>query len=162
MCNQKFAEKELDCRIDHRSYERQGIDQLSTVHEGVDCPGDGSKGHPHQQGRSQPMDQGDQRSDPQSEKKISAQFDWLKEAHEELSKPQAPNLAQILSEYYSGRNAGAWSQKAKIGNLKEFNEICNYLIQNKLTTPEELQERVSVLSDHIDTLKSPCVANLTA
>ncbi len=35
LCNQKFAEKELDCRIDHRSYERQGIDQLPTVHEGL-------------------------------------------------------------------------------------------------------------------------------
>ena len=87
-------------------------------------------------------------------KKISALLDWLKEAHEELSKPQAPNLAQLLSEYYTNRNAGAWSQKAKIGNLKEFNEICNYLMQNKLTTPEELQERVSALSDRIDTLKS--------
>ena len=31
----RFAEKELDCRIDHRSYERQGIDQLPTIHEGV-------------------------------------------------------------------------------------------------------------------------------
>ena len=46
------------------------------------------------------------------------------------------------------------AQKAKIGNLKEFNEIVNYLMQNKLTTPEELQERVSALSDRIDTLKS--------
>ena len=71
-----------------------------------------------------------------------------------MSKPQAPNLAQLLSEYYTNRNAGAWSQKAKIGNLKEFNEIVNYLMQNKLTTPEELQERVSALSDRIDTLKS--------
>ena len=87
-------------------------------------------------------------------KKISAILDWLKEAHEELSKPQAPNLAQLLSKYYTNRNAGAWSQKAKIGNLKEFNEIVNYLMQNKLTTPEELQERVSALSDRIDTLKS--------
>ena len=87
-------------------------------------------------------------------KKISVLLDWLKEAHEELSKPQAPNLAHLLSDYYSGRNAGAWSQKAKIGNLKEFNEIVNYLMQNKLTTPEELQERVSALSERIDTLKS--------
>lgn len=87
-------------------------------------------------------------------KKISALLDWLKEAHEELSKPQAPNLAHLLSDYYSGRKAGAWSQKAKIGNLKEFNEIVNYLMQNKLTTPEKLQERVSALSERIDTLKS--------
>ena len=34
-------------------------------------------------------------------KKISALLDWLKEAHEELSKPQVPNLAQLLSEYYT-------------------------------------------------------------
>ena len=68
----------------------------------------------------------------------------------------------FLSEYYTNRNAGAWSQKAKIGNLKEVNEICNYLMQNKLTTPEELQERVSMLSDRIDTLKNSCVANPTA
>ena len=87
-------------------------------------------------------------------KKITALLDWLKEAHEELNKPQAPNLAQLLSEYYTNRSAGAWSRKAKIGNLKEFNEICNYLMQNNLTTPEQLQERVSALSDRIDTLKS--------
>ena len=53
-------------------------------------------------------------------KKITALLDWLKEAHEELNKPQTPNLAQLLSEYYTSRSAGAWSRKAKIGNLKEF------------------------------------------
>lgn len=34
LCNAKFTEKELPCRIDHRSYERQGVDLLPTVHEG--------------------------------------------------------------------------------------------------------------------------------
>ena len=34
MCNTRFAEKGLECRIDHRSYERQGVEQLPTVHEG--------------------------------------------------------------------------------------------------------------------------------
>ena len=32
LCNQKFAEKGLDCRIDHRSYERQGIEQIPTYY----------------------------------------------------------------------------------------------------------------------------------
>ena len=35
LCNAKFAEKELDVRIDHRSYERQGVELLPTVHEGA-------------------------------------------------------------------------------------------------------------------------------
>ncbi len=34
LCNAKFVEKGLDCRIDHRSYERQGVEQIPTVHEG--------------------------------------------------------------------------------------------------------------------------------
>ena len=34
LCNAKFAEKGLDERIDHRSYERQGIELLPTVYEG--------------------------------------------------------------------------------------------------------------------------------
>ena len=35
LCNAKFAEKGIDVRIDHRSYERQGVDLLPTVHEGA-------------------------------------------------------------------------------------------------------------------------------
>ena len=154
LCNQKFAEKELDCRIDHRSYERQSIDQLPTVHEGVTVRAMEAKGIRTNKGDLNRWIKATNDLIRNLKKKISALLDWLKEAHEELSKPQAPNLAHLLSNYYSGRNAGAWSQKAKIGNLKEFNEIVNYLMQNKLTTPEELQERVSALSERIDTLKS--------
>ena len=140
MCNARFAEKGLECRIDHRSYERQGVEQLPTVHEGPAIRQMGAKTTNALIGKLK--------------KKIAALIDWLKEAHEELTKPQAPNLAQLLSEYYTSRSAGAWSRKAKIGNLKEFNEICNYLMQNDLTTPEQLQERVSALSDRIDILKN--------
>lgn len=154
LCNQKFAEKELDCRIDHRSYERQGIDQLPTVHEGATVRAMEAKGIRTNKGDLNRWIKATNALLRNLKKKISVLLDWLKEAHAELSKPQAPNLAQLLSEYYTNRNAGAWSQKAKIGNLKEFNEIVNYLMQNKLTTPEELQERVSALSDRIDTLKS--------
>ena len=35
LCNAKFEEKGLHDRIDHRSYERQGVEQVPTVHEGV-------------------------------------------------------------------------------------------------------------------------------
>ena len=30
LCNARFAEKGLDCRIDHRSFERQGVEQIPT------------------------------------------------------------------------------------------------------------------------------------
>jgi len=40
------------------------------------------------------------------------------EAKAELSKPQEPLIVDLLGRYFAGRNAGAWIQKAKLGNLK--------------------------------------------
>ena len=154
MCNARFAGKGLECRIDHRSYERQGVEQLPTVHEGPAIRQMEARGIRTDKGDFNRWVKATNALIGKLKKKIAALLDWLKEAHEELTKPQAPNLAQLLSEYYTNRSTGAWSRKAKIGNLKEFNEICNYLVQNNLTTPEQLQERVSALSDRIDTLKS--------
>ena len=154
LCNAKFAEKGLDCRIDHRSYERQGVEQIPTQHEGPTVRAMEAKGIRTDKGNLNRWIRKTNDLIRSLKKKISVLLDWLKEAHEELSKPQAPNLAQLLSEYYTNRNTGTWSQKAKIGNLKEFNEIVNFLMQNKLTTPVELQKRVSALSERIDTLKN--------
>ncbi len=153
LCNAKFAEKELDCRIDHRSYERQGVEQLPTIHEGPTVRAMEAKGIRTDKGDFNRWIKATNDRIRNLRKKISALLDWLKEAHEELKKPQTPNLAQILGEYYSERNAGAWSQRAKVQNLKEFNEVCNYLLQHNLTSLEDLQESVSALDQHIATLK---------
>ena len=60
MCNAKFAEKGLDVRIDHRSYERQGVELLPTVHEGATVRAMEKKGIRTEKGRVQPLDQGNQ------------------------------------------------------------------------------------------------------
>ena len=67
-------------------------------------------------------------------KKIKAQFVWMAEVKEELSTPQTPSLADQLIAYYNQRNAVAWSNKARTGNLKQFAEAVNYLTENKLLT----------------------------
>ena len=153
LCNQKFAEKELDCRIDHRSYERQGIDQLPTVHEGVTVRAMEAKGIRTNKGDLNRWIKATNDLIRNLKKKIFVLLDWMKEVHEELSKPQAPSLAQLLNDYYTSRNANAWSRKAKVSNLKEFSEIINYLTENNLTTPEDLHQRVSALNDRITDLK---------
>ena len=52
------------------------------------------------------------------------------------------NLADFLIAYLNRRNASAWSKKARTGNLKEFNAIYNYLMENKLYSVEELEKRL--------------------
>ena len=101
MCNARFAEKGLECRIDHRSYERQGVEQLPTVHEGPAIRQMEARGIRTNKGDFNRWVKATNALIGKLKKKITALLDWLKEAHEELSKPQAPNLAQLLSEYYT-------------------------------------------------------------
>ena len=65
-------------------------------------------------------------------KKIAALAEWLKEVKCELSKPKAPDLIYLLQAYFDRRNAGAYSQKARINNLKEMNVLFNYLMENRI------------------------------
>ena len=86
-------------------------------------------------------------------KKIKSLFSWLAEVREELSKPQSPNLVDLLTDYYVKRSSDAYSQKGKVGNLKRMTEVINYLRENQLLTVEELQSRLSALDASFETLK---------
>ena len=72
-------------------------------------------------------------------RRIAALFGWLNEVREELSKPQTPALADLLGAYYGARNAGAWSNKGKVGNLQKFADTVSYLTEQKLFTIDDLE-----------------------
>ena len=130
MVNAKFEEKGLECRIDHRSYERQGLDILPTVHEGVAVRQMEAKGITTDKGDWNRWVKAARKMLSDLRKKIAGLTDWIKAVKDELSQPQAPTLAALLTGYYEGRNAGAWSRNARIGNLKSFAEVVNYLTEN--------------------------------
>ena len=152
MVNEKFAKKGLDVRIDHRSYVRQGIDLIPTVHEGPTVRQMEAKGIRTDKGELNRWIKATNRLMLDIKKKIKSLFGWISEVKEELSKPKTPSLADLLISYYQDRNAGAWSQKAKGKNLKEFAEAVNYLMENKLLTLEALESRLSAVSTEFDTL----------
>ena len=79
--------------------------------------------------------------------KIIGLTDWIRATKEKLSKPQAPTLANLLIDYYNARNTGAWSNKAKVENLKDFAETINYLTEKGIATLENLEAH---LADHSD------------
>ena len=151
--NTKFEEKGLDVRIDHRSYVRQGLDLIPTVHEGANVRQMEAKGIRTEKGELNRRIKATNRLMQDVRKKIKALFVWMAEVKEELSKPQTPNLADLLIAYYNQRNAGAWSNKARTGNLKQFAEAVNYLTENKLLTLEDLQERLSSVSEEFEALR---------
>lgn len=71
-----------------------------------------------------------------------------------MSNPQLPTLVELLNVYYTVRNAGAWSSKARIKNLANFIEILNYLSENQLSTLEDLEAHISVHRDRTEAVNT--------
>lgn len=143
MVNARFAEKGLTCHVDHRSYERQGLDILPTIHEGVAVRQMEVKGITTDKGDFNRWVRKARDLLRNIRNKIADLTDWIKAVKEELSKPQATDLAALLIDYYDGRNAGAWSRNIKIGNLKNFAEAVNYLTGKGIATLEDLEAHIA-------------------
>ena len=153
LCNTRFAEKGLDCRIDHRSYERQGVEQIPTQHEGPTVRAMEAKGIRTDKGNLNRWIRKTNAMFREAKQKIVALIDWLKEIKAELSKPQPPTLVELLSAYYDNRNKGAYSSKARIANLKRLSEAVSYLETKGLYTADDLDAALHTMQDKIDTLK---------
>nr|WP_268842147.1 MobQ family relaxase [Pseudoflavonifractor phocaeensis] len=153
LCNTRFAEKGLDCRIDHRSYERQGVEQIPTQHEGPTVRAMEAKGIRTNKGDLNRWIRKTDAMFREAKQKIAALIDWLKEVKAELSKPQPPTLVELLSAYYENRNKGAYSSKARIANLKKLSEAVNYLESKHLYTADDLGAALHTIQGKIDTLK---------
>ena len=87
-------------------------------------------------------------------KKIAGLTDWIKAIKEELSQPQAPTLAALLTDYYEGRNAGAWSRNARIGNLKDFAEAVNFLTERGIVTLEDLEAHIAAQGERAEAINT--------
>lgn len=153
MVNAKLGEKELGCRIDHRSYARQGIDQIPTVHEGPNVRKMEAKGIRTEKGTLNRWIAATNRILRNLKKQIESLSDWIAELRAELNKPQEPTLYERLISYYEQRNAGAWSQRAHIQNLKSLNAAISYLKEHDLTTTKDLAERITVLRNQLSAHK---------
>ncbi len=151
LCNTKFKDKGLECRIDHRSYEKQGIDQAPTVHEGVAVRQMEAKGIATDKGEHNRWIRSANAMLRTLREKMKSLTVWLEEIRAES---QSPTLAALLTDYYDARNAGAWSQKAKVSNLKRFAAAAAYLQENSLNTLDDLQARLDLLRKSLHGVKS--------
>ena len=153
LCNAKFAEKGLDCRIDHRSFERQGVEQIPTQHEGPTVRAMEAKGIRTDKGDLNRWIRKTNAMLREAKQKIAALIDWLKAVKTELSNPQPPTLVELLSVYYDNRSKCAYSNKARIANLKKLSEAVSYLEARHLYTADDLDTALHTMQGKIDTLK---------
>ena len=143
--NEKFAEKGLDCRIDHRSNEDRGLDEIPQVHEGSAVRRMEQRGITTYKGswnRWIKRTNDNIRRLLNSLKELS---EWIREARERVHRIENPTISNMVMTYYEHRDKVAegyerGTKKAQLGNLQYVSKVQVYIEQNNLTTIDELEK----------------------
>lgn len=152
--NRKFEEKGIDSRIDHRSYEEQGIDLIPSIHEGPSVRAMEKKGIRTDKGDWNRLIRKTNSLLSSLKKRVKELAEWITKLRNEMKEEKETEriarlkhqtLYSLVSDYYDRRNAGAYSQKAKSKNLKNFVSTVDFLRINNINSLEDLEGKISSL-----------------
>lgn len=155
VANRYLAEQNIPQRIDHRSYERQGIEQIPTVHMGAAATQMERKGIVTEIGEKNRLIREQNRLLKEVRRRIAELSKWVKEKSAQkdnqsinpfhsvpIQSPQPPTLLELLNT--AMQQAGQPNSRyGKIKDLKSFAKAVSFLQSNHISTLPELQETLS-------------------
>ena len=150
--NEKFAEKGLTCRIDHRSNEKRGLGEIPQIHEGSAVRRMEQRGIVTYKGA---WNRWVKRTNDNIRRLLNALRDlaeWMKDARERVHRIENPTISNMVMTYYEHRDEVAegyehGTQKAKRANLQYVSKVQVYIEQNNLTTMEDLEKVIAEKND---------------
>jgi len=144
-------------RIDHRSYERQGIDQIPTIHLGVAASAMEKRGICTERGNiNREIEVNNQRLSQLKARIVKLQkwLDTEAKAELDMQKPNpspSENLISILSDMLNTDEGK--SQRRKITDLKSVSDAFVFLQANGITTLPELSGKVTTMRGEFNTVR---------
>ena len=162
MCNEKFEEKQLAERIDYRSYERQGVDKIPTIHEGVAVRQMESKGIKTDKGDKNRLIKSTNSLLTEIKEKIKILKSWIEEIKAELEKFNQPEttLVDILNTYLDIRKEVRtdWNKSAQtkgaVADLKKISQAIMILQNRNICTLDELSEILKPIDETRKSIKT--------
>ncbi|WP_095643228.1 MobA/MobL family protein [Methanosarcina spelaei] len=141
ICNGFLKQNGHAERIDHRSYERQGIDQIPTIHLGVAASQMEKRGIVTERGNlNREIEVSNQRL-RQLKARMGKLQNWLKEETENTT---LPTLADYIQEILSRKaKAGKSHVSQSVYNLKDAANMLNFLTRNHIMDMVGLDEKFS-------------------
>ena len=139
-------------RIDHRSYKRQGIEQIPTIHMGPAASQMERRGIRTEKGDINRQIADDNKLLKELKARITRIYNWSKERAQTESTQGKESLAARLYEAQAQVNMDkARSRSGKIKALQENAKLLAFLQSNGINSMQELYEKVSVMnSDYYD------------
>lgn len=132
-------------RIDHRSYERQGIDQIPTVHLGVAAHQMEKRGIRTERGDINREIEVTNQLLRQLKARIGKLRDWLKE---EAANTEPPTLVDYIQDILKRKaQAGKSGVSQSLYNLKDAANMLNFLTANNIMDMAGLDEKFKSMID---------------
>ncbi len=142
-CNRALEQAGRPERVDHRSYQRQGVEQLPSIHMGVAAS--------QMERRGIQTDKGSLNREITEHKKLLKEIkarlarlhNWSKE---QSQKPQGKEsiMAQLIQMKLD--TSREKSRSAKIKSLKEGTKLFNFLIISEIHSLQDFHEKVSAMN----------------
>lgn len=139
-------------RIDHRSYERQGIEKIPTIHMGVAASQMERKGIATEKGNINRQIAADNKLLKEIKARITRIYNWTKEQAGADPPQDSGSLVARLYEAQAEVNRNkARSRSGKVKALQENAKLLAFLQSNGITSMQELYEKVTAMNkDYYD------------
>ena len=164
LANEFLAQNNRPERIDHRSYERQGVEKIPTVHVGVSATQMEKKGIVTERGELNRNIMAANRILREIRRLVRGLKDWIAELKERkavlleaLTEARAqasePTIPQLLARYMEqrGEERADWTSKGKLkGAVSDFNKVqaaMEFLRQKEISTVETLDRQLDGISE---------------
>ncbi len=151
LANKYLEQNFIADRIDHRSFERQGTEQIPTIHLGVAASQMERKGITTERGNINREIKAHNRILAEIKAKIASLKNWLADIFKRREKqPPEQNLIEILQELSKPQKI---NMQYRIYNPKKLAEQIQYLQDNKIFTIPQLDETVNSVCDEYDNIR---------
>ena len=149
LCNQELEQNGHAERVDHCSYERQGIDQIPTVHLGVAASAMEKRGIRTERGDLNREIEVTNKRLRQLKARISKLQNWLKEEAENTEPPTLADYIQGILSRKAQTGKSGYSQS--LYNLKDAANMLNFLQANNIMDMTGLDEKFkSMIGEQLD------------
>ena len=144
-------------RIDHRSYKRQGVDKIPSVHMGPAASRMERRGIATEKGNINREIAADNKLLKEIKARITRLYHWTKE---QAAQPQGKEsvMAQLYAAQAELNSSKAKSRSDKIRALQENAKLVAFLQLNGITSMQELYEKVSAMNSNYYDLRGKVVS----
>ena len=134
-------------RIDHRSYKRQGVDKILSVHMGPAVSQMERRGIQTEKGNINREIAADNKLLKEIKARITRLYNWSKE--QSAQPPAQESITDFL--FQARQNATTTSRYGKVKALKADAKLFNFLMENGIKSMQELFDKVAAInSDYYD------------